>query len=173
MSHLASVSNERGLTLAEILIAVALLGLGLAALMAIVPVASYGVQDGNQTSTATFLAQQRLEEVRNAVWTATIDCVGVSPNATSAPVSPAGGCGPVAHGTFPDEPAVPGFAQYSRSVRVTDCATIAPPTTQCGLVPHAAMRLVTVSVTYQPMSAAGGSPTNTSVIVEWLVAQRL
>jgi hypothetical protein len=35
------------------------------------------------------------------------------------------------------------------------------------------MRLVTVTVTYRPISAAGVSNVNTSVIVEWLVAQRL
>src|SRR5678816_587426 len=107
--------DSRGLTLAEVLIAAAILALGLAALMSVVPVASYAVQDGNQTSTATFLGQQRLEQVRNATWNAITDCVGLSPNASSPPApSPAGTCGATAV-TFPDEATLSGFAQYART----------------------------------------------------------
>jgi hypothetical protein len=168
MSRLARLANERGITVAEVLIAAAILGLGLAALMGVVPVASYGIQDGNQTSTGTFLAQQRLEQVRAAAWTATSDCVGLSPDAASPPAPSGSTCGGATTPTFPDEAAVAGFAQYARSVRITDCGV-----TPCGLVTHAAMRLVTVTVTYRPLSAAGGSNANTSVTLEWLVAQRL
>ena len=172
MTSLASLRNDRGITLAEVLIAAAILSIGLAALMTVVPVASYGVQDGNQTSTATFLAQQRLEQVRNALWTNTAaggnDCVGLSANATSAPApSPADTCGATVV-TFPDEASVPGFVQYARTVRITDCNV-----TPCGTVTSPAMRLVMVTVTYRPLSAAGGSNSNTSVTLEWLVAQRL
>ena len=172
MTSLASLRNARGITLAEVLIAAAILSIGLAALMSVVPVASFAVQDGNQTSTATFLAQQRLEQVRNALWTNTaaggFDCIGLSPNATSPPApSPAGTCGATAV-TYPDEAAVAGFAQYARIVRITDCGV-----TPCGTITSPAMRLVTVTVTYRPMSAAGGSNSNTTVIFEWLVAQRL
>jgi prepilin-type N-terminal cleavage/methylation domain-containing protein len=160
--------SERGMTLAEVLIAAAILGLGLAALMSVVPVASYGVQDGNQTSTATFLAQQRLEQVRNALWDATSDCVGLSPNTTAPPApSPAGTCGATTV-TYADEATVSGFAQYARTVRITDCGV-----TACGSVTSSAMRLVSVTVTYRPLSAAGTSNSNTSVTLEWLVAQRL
>jgi prepilin-type N-terminal cleavage/methylation domain-containing protein len=168
MTYLASLRNDRGITLAEVLIAAAILSIGLAALMSVVPVASYGVQDGNQTSTATFLAQQRLEQVRNATWDAAGDCVGLSPNATSPPApSPGGTCGATAV-TYPDEATVPGFTQYARTVRITDCGV-----TPCGTVTSPAMRLVMVTVTYRPMSATGGSNSNTSVTLEWLVAQRL
>jgi len=168
MTSLASLRNDRGITLAEVLIAAAILSIGLAALMAVVPVASYAVQDGNQTSAATFLAQQRLEQVRNAAWTALIDCIGLSPNTTSPPApSPAGTCGATAV-TYPDEATVAGFAQYARTVRIRDCSV-----TPCDAVISAAMRLVTVTVTYRPMSAAGGSNSNTTVTLEWLVAQRL
>jgi type II secretory pathway pseudopilin PulG len=168
MTRRVWLRNELGITVAEVLIAAAILSVGLAALMSVVPVASYGVQDGGQTSTATFLAQQRLEQVRNAIWDATSDCVGLSPNATSAPApSPAGTCGATAV-TYPDEATVSGFTQYGRSVRITDCGV-----TACGAVTSSAMRLVTVTVTYRPLSAAGGSNSNTSVMIEWLVAQRL
>jgi type II secretory pathway pseudopilin PulG len=168
MSVPACLSDERGITLAEILIAIGILGVGLAALMGVVPVASYGIQDGNQTSTATFLAQQRLEQVRAAAWNASSDCVGLSPDAGSPPAPSGLTCGGATSVTFPDEAAVPSFGQYARSVRITDCGV-----TACGGVTHAAMRLVTVTVTYRPISAAGGSSADTSVTLEWLVAQRL
>jgi type II secretory pathway pseudopilin PulG len=168
MRLLTTLRNERGITVAEVLIAAAVLALGLAALMSVVPVASYGVQDGSQTSTATFLAQQRLEQIRNATWDAASDCVGLSPNATSPPApSPAGTCG-AALVTYADEATVSGFAQYGRTVRITDCGV-----TPCGAVTSSAMRLVTVTITYRPLSAAGGSNANTTVTLEWLVAQRL
>jgi Tfp pilus assembly protein PilV len=166
-----SLSNERGITVAEVLIAAAILAVGIAALMSVVPVASYGVQDGNQTSTATFLAQQRLEQVRSAAWTQPTDCVGLSANATSAPAPSGGACGGVAV-TFADEAAVQGFAQYARTVRITDCGVPANAAV-CGAITSAALRLVTVTVTYRPITAAGGSNANTSVTLEWLVAQRL
>ena len=160
--------DTRGLTLAEVLVAAAILALGLAALMSVVPVASYGIQDGNQTTTATFLGQQRLEQIRNATWDATTDCVGLSPNATSPPApSPAATCGATTV-TYPDEAAVTDFSQYARTVRITDCGV-----TPCGAVTSSAMRLVTVTVTYRPISAAGGSNSNTTVTLEWLIAQRL
>jgi type II secretory pathway pseudopilin PulG len=160
--------DQRGITVAEVLIAAAILALGLAALMSVVPVASYAVQDGNQTSTATFLGQQRLEQVRNATWDATTDCVGLSPNASSPPApSPAGTCGAIAV-TYTDEATLSGFAQYARTVRITDCGV-----TPCGAVTSSAMRLVTVTLTYRPLSAGGGSNSNTTVTLEWLIAQRL
>jgi type II secretory pathway pseudopilin PulG len=171
MSLPTRLSNERGITVAEVLIAAAILGIGLAALMSVVPVASYAVQDGNQTSTATFLAQQRLEQVRNAAWTQPTDCVGLSANPTSAPAPSGGACGGAAV-TFADEATVPGFTQYARSVRITDCGDAAN-VVECGTITSSALRLVRVTVTYRPISAAGGSNTNTSVILEWLVAQRL
>jgi hypothetical protein len=168
MTHFTTLRNDRGITVAEVLVAAGILALGLAALMSVVPVASYGVQDGNQTSTATFLAQQRLEEIRNATWNATTDCVGLSPNATSPPApSPAGTCGATAV-TYPDEATLSGFAQYARTVRITDCGV-----NPCGAVTSSTMRLVSVTVTYRPLSATGGSSSNTSLVIEWLVAQRL
>lgn len=177
MNLMTHLFNERGITVAEVLAAAGILGLGLAALLSVVPVASYAVQDGNQTSTATYLAQQRLEQVRNATWTATTtattDCVGVSAAPTAAPApSPAGTCGPGVLVTFPDEATLPGFAQYARSVRISDCSNVAN-FAACGNVTSSAVRLVTVTVTYRPTSAAGVSNANTSVILEWLIAQRL
>jgi type IV pilus assembly protein PilV len=174
--------NERGLTLAEILVAVAILGIGLVGLAVVVPIASYGVQEGSQLSTATFLAEQRLEQVRNAPWTATpaIDCVG---NGAGAPVVPAGaactnGTIVLAAGatTFADEANViwgnntsAGAVQggYSRRVRISDCSP-----TPCAGLTSTTMRQVTVTVTYRPLTSSGASPSNKTVSVQWLVSRK-
>src|SRR6266540_2492628 len=118
------VGNQLGMTLAEILIAITIIGVGLVALASAIPIAAYGIQEGNQLSTATFLANQRLEQIRNAQWTAVVppdaicpgvtalvsavDDLGVSPSPTAAPQS--GGVT-----TFPDENPLPApSAGYSR-----------------------------------------------------------
>jgi type II secretory pathway pseudopilin PulG len=168
------VSDQRGITVIEILFAAAIISIGLAGLLSVVPMATYGVQDGNQVSTATFLAQQRLELVRAATWDGATDCVGLSATPTSPPVpSPAGTCPAGAGATFPDEGAgaLPGFGQYARTVRITDCG-VAGNVAACGNVTNPALRLVTVTVTYRPISAAGQSSVNTSVRLEWIVTRR-
>jgi prepilin-type N-terminal cleavage/methylation domain-containing protein len=180
------ILNDRGLTLAEILVAVAIIGLALAGLAAVVPIASYGVQEGNQLSTATFLADQRIEQVRNATWTLSppADCVGVSPggaaptgaatsNTCDRPADGTTGLAACATGaacaTYPDEAAgVAGFTGYTRTTRVIDCGAGAG----CAGVVNVAMRAVRVTVTYRPLTSGGVSPANKTVTVDWLVAQR-
>ena len=147
------VTNQRGMTVAEVLVAVAIIGTGLVALSAAVPFAAYGIQEGNQLSTATFLANQRMEQVRNAPWqeSPAKDCLGVSAVATAAPVA-AAGCGAANTVTFPDEvPAPVPYANYNRTVRVTDC-NVAP---GCSGIVNADLRQVTVSVSYRPMTGIG------------------
>lgn len=155
--------DQRGMTLAEILVAVAVIGIGLAALAATVPLSAYGIQEGNQLSTATFLANARLEQVKAASWTEmpAVDNVGVSASATSAPQS--GGIT-----TFPDEnPMAAPYATYSRTVRVTDCSAGGP----CGVI-DANLRQIIVTVTYTPLTGRGQSATTKSAIVTMLVSRR-
>src|SRR5215467_7380079 len=150
-------ADATGMSLAEILVACAIVGIGLAGLLSVVPTASYGIQEGQQLSTATFLANQRLEEVRSATWTAmpVNDCLGKSDSLTVA-------------ATFPDEaPMAPPYAGYSRTVRIVDCS-VAP---GCGGVTDAKLRQVTVAVTYQASTAMGVGAAKTA-IVSMLMAQR-
>ena len=183
------LGNERGLTLAEILVAVAIIGLGLVGLAVVIPVSSYGVQEGNQLSTATFLAEQMIERARAAAWTydptTPVDCLGISAaNAAPVPTSvvdtsvnpPVGTvaatCNGAAATQFADEANVTGYTQYSRQVRVTDCFTASCAGVAAGTVPSRMMRRVGVTVTYRPISASGGSPTTKTVYLEWLVTQK-
>ena len=72
------MTSERGFTLAEVLVAAFLVAVGLAGLLASVPLGSFAVQEGKQVSTATFLANQKLEEVRHMPWKSlpANDCLG-------------------------------------------------------------------------------------------------
>jgi len=171
------VSSQRGMTLAEVIIAVAILSVGLVALSSAIPLAAYGIQEGNQLSTATFLANQRLEQVRNAQWqaqqpaapatavVAAIDRLGKSDPSTSAPVGDGGAT------TFADEsPMGAPYAGYTRTVRIIDCGTGAG----CDGAVYAHLRQATVTVSYRPMTGIGlGSPTSTkSVVVTMYMARR-
>jgi Tfp pilus assembly protein PilV len=168
------LSTECGMTLAEVLVALPIITIGLLALLSAIPISTYATQDGNQTSTATFLANQRLEQVRNAQWLATcpatVDNVGVSASSAVAPTS--GGTT-----TFADEaPVTAPYTAYTRRVRITDSVAS---TTVCDVATGAiagtyGIRTVTVTVTYQPLSATGSSAVSgaRSVAVSMQVAQR-
>lgn len=174
--------DQRGLTLVEVLAAVALIGIGLAGLLAVVPISSYGIQEGLQLSTATFLAQQRLEEIRNAPWTTTTpayDCIGVGPAAAPASntctrTTPTVCTSGAACVTFADETNVTGYTGYGRTVRVADCG-VAP---GCGAAPFtvtdANLKLVTVAVSYRPLTGvgAGSASGSKSISLHLLVAKR-
>jgi len=167
--------DERGLTLAEVVAAATIIGIGLVGLMIIVPVSSSGLSEGNQLSTATFLAEERLEHVKSAPWTSSPDndCVGIGPTAApTVPVAKSCTNGPttLAAGdvTFGDEPSVAApYTVYARTVRIHDCAA-AP----CTGITSAGMRQITVTISYRPLTAAGVAPSDKSVMLTMLVAQR-
>ena len=161
------VGSQRGMTIAEVLIASAIISTGMVALSAAIPLASYGLQEGNQLSTATFLATQRMEQMRNARWEAgppLADNLGISANGASAPVS-----GAVT--TFPDEASIgEPYAGYSRAVRIMDCGAGAG----CSAVVNADLRQVTVTVSYRPMTGVGVAPATStkSAVVTMYIAKR-
>jgi hypothetical protein len=184
---LAIAGNERGVTLAEILVATIVISVGLVGLAMVIPLSSYGVHEGNALSTATFLAEQRLEEVRNAAWTCpgagcdpTVappanDCLGLgsgsAPTSTTCDRDQPTVCNPgTSCTTWQDENAVTGYPAYRRNVRVIDCGT----GTGCAGVVDGSMRLVRVTVTYTPMSGVGGPGTSTgkSAVLEMIIARR-
>jgi prepilin-type N-terminal cleavage/methylation domain-containing protein len=171
------VLNQRGMTVVEVMVAVVILGVGLAALSSAIPFAAYGIQEGNQLSTATFLANQRMEQVRNAQWTACpvwpavtpVDNLGVSASATAAPQGDGGT-------TFPDETPLPApYGGYSRQVRITNSAGPATcPGPDFILTGTAGRRQVTVTVSYRPMTGIGVAATGTtkSAVLTMDIAQR-
>jgi hypothetical protein len=182
------LSAQCGLTLAEILIALTIITVGLVGLAAVVPISSYGLQEGNQVSTATFLAEQRMEQLKAASWTATpaADCLSTS-GTSSTTWSFAAGAAPAPGGTctpssFADETptgsttATPPtklsdpYGSYTRQVRIRPCDAAGA---GCGIA-DAALRLVTVRVSYSPLQAVGGVDPTASKFVEltMLLARR-
>ena len=161
------VQNQRGFTVAELLAASGVTGMALLALLQTIPIAAYGIREGSQQSTAVFLANERMEQAKNAQWTAVPleDTLGVSASATVAPVNAA------AVTTFPDEnPMAVPYAGYTRRVRISDC-NVAP---GCGGVQSPDMRQATVTVSYAPMTGVGGPAAGATkaAVVTLIISQK-
>ncbi len=176
----AGQRGDAGFTVAEVIASVAVITIALVSLSLLIPVSTFAVQQGKQQSTATFLAEQKLEQVRNLPWATSPvnDCLGVSATAAAAPTVPGGGsctlgATTVASGAplpwLADEAAgtIAGFGSYSRQTRVTDCGAVG-----CGGISDSGMRLVMVTVSYTPLTASGFAPTPQTVSLRMLVAQR-
>jgi prepilin-type N-terminal cleavage/methylation domain-containing protein len=180
-----TLSDQRGMTLAEVLVALPIITIGLLALLSAIPLSTYATKDGSQTSTATFLANQRLEQVRNAQWSAichvdpatlavgpgadVTDAVGVSASSTTAPKDSTNAV------TFADEsPMAAPYTAYSRQVRITDLVAAAPTCTPAGVMSGTGIRRVTVTVSYTPLSATGTNAVSgtRAVSVTMQVAQK-
>jgi prepilin-type N-terminal cleavage/methylation domain-containing protein len=161
--------GQDGLTLVEVLVAVGVVGVALGGLAVVIPVSSYGVQEGRHVSTATFLAEQMLERVQAAAWSDSpvIDCLGLSVGDT-APIPTGATCHGVTSTPFPDEAAgVGGHPQYRRRVRVTSCAT-----RPCAGTSTSVMRRVEVAVVHAPLAGMGTPPWDRAVRLERLVTQK-
>ena len=160
------IRSQAGMSLAEVLVASTVVGVGLSGLLSAVPLAGYGIHEGQSLSTATFLANERLEEVRNAQWTQSpvADSLGVSASSNAAPVAGLGV-------TFPDEaPMAAPYAGYTRTVRITDCG-VGP---GCGGIINSGMRQIVVSVSYTPVTGTGQAAAGTTkaATVGLIMAQR-
>jgi Tfp pilus assembly protein PilV len=147
------LSGERGLTLAEILPALALLSLGLIAMISLLPPAASGIREGEHRSRAIFLASQQLEHIRHGVGRSTPDTDPL----VFAPT------------TFPDEPmlAAPDTA-FSRSVRIVDCGQAQG----CSGVQSPGLRQVTVTVGYPGTAAEKAAALRGAVILTTYIGSR-
>src|SRR4026208_336746 len=115
MAMMKSFVDQRGMTLPEILAAVVVIMVALVALASAIPISAYGIQEGSQLTTATFLAHQPMEQVKQRQWSEAQDEVGFSASSTAAP--DIGGTT-----TFPDEnPVAAPYTQVTRPGRITRC----------------------------------------------------
>lgn len=158
-------ADQRGMTMAELLIALILTTIGLLGLAQVIQGSATLINQSNVKTKAVFLAQQRVEQVKNRVWWVgppAQDTLGVSPNATTAPSS------------FPDEAygSITGYSNHRRTVRIIDCG-VAP---GCGnpAIQSASLRQVTVSVFFRPFVPEGttSAPSEESTQVTTLIARR-
>ncbi len=156
------------MTVVEVLLAMAILSVGIVAFAAALPIGTGYIMQSNLDSTALFLAQQRLEEVRTAAWSSapSADCIGVSADAASAPVTGSWascpGAAPAGLVTYPDEVygTVAGYAGYRRTTRIIDCAA------GCAGVIDPNLRQITVSVSFRPAGTSGGLVTTQEQTVQ-------
>lgn len=177
--------DSAGLTVVEVLIAVGVITVGLVALIAAMPLGISLIGESNRKTTATFLAQQRMEQMKNARWT-------VAPPDT---LGGAGSNGTAAVAQWADQPydtivvpdtqpyanvcmptAQPGFACYPgfrREVRIADCSVVACSGIAVGAVGANTMRQVTVTVFFRPLAGTGmAQAAEESVQFVTLIAKR-
>lgn len=135
----------QGLTLVEVLAALAILSIGLVSMLSLLPLAASGVQQGAHRSGAIFLASERLEQVKHAVGLAEQGQDALSEAAVR----------------FPDEPALRApHEAFSRIVRVRDCGEA----TGCAGVNAPGVRQISVTVTY-PISTGQVSGTGRGTVL--------
>jgi prepilin-type N-terminal cleavage/methylation domain-containing protein len=173
--------GDAGFTLPEVLLAAFIISVAFVTLLSVIPYSTAAVQSGNQMSTATFLADQKLEEAKHVPWISSPDndCLGYSVGNNAPTVSPGKTCTlggvvmnpgqPLPWAVDQSETAIPNFNGYSRNVRIVDCGAGAG----CSGIVDAALRQVTVSVTYSPgVSTSSTATSPKTVSVSMLIAQR-
>ena len=135
--------EESGFTLVEILVAMAILMIGLVAVMQWFPLGTAGVETGRRQSTGVFLAEQRIEQIK--AWS-------LPGGPGFATIVNGGAC--CANDAFG---AIPGYPEYQRTVTISPGPT---PTTQ----------LVRVQVQYRRLTAQGVLSSGTQVDIATLIA---
>ena len=155
--------EHRGMTVAEVIVALSIITVGLLGLMAAMPLSTSNVTESNLKTTAAFLAQQRLEQIKNAQWTSSTDTLGGAnsngfeavaqwPDEPDDSIAFPGGpnCGP----TDPS-----GSCRFRRQVRIRDCSVVQvvsqinPPSNNCPA--SATIRQVTTTVFFTPITGPG------------------
>jgi prepilin-type N-terminal cleavage/methylation domain-containing protein len=179
------LDDQRGMTVAEILVALVIISVGLVGLASVLPISSYGIQQGNQLSTATFLAEQRLEQIKGLAWTASpnVDCLGASSNwsfggggatptipYTNPPGATCGSVPSLNDETPTSNPLPSPYGNYTRQVRIRDCSAAG---SGCGVSDNR-IRMVTVQVSFIPLQGVGGVALTQpqSIQLTTLMAQR-
>jgi prepilin-type N-terminal cleavage/methylation domain-containing protein len=136
--------DERGMTLVEIVVAVAVITIGLIAIATGMQLATAGVAQGQQQTTAAFLAEQHLEDIK-AFALSTAAAQGWT-NVTSANFPAAEAYGTIA-----------GFTTYRRETDIT--------------TPTATTKRVTVRVYWRGVGV-GNSNAERNVTVSTVLASR-
>ena len=175
---LSALRDPRGITLAEVIIASGIILVGLVALIAAMPLGTSLIGESSRKTTATFLAQQRMERIKNAQWctacgspaSPTVDVLG---GATSP--------GTAAVAEWPDEEynIILGYPRFRREVRIADCKLVDPSNpgnSVCGMAAASVLdtlRQVTVTVFFFPLAGTGqGGATEETVQLVTLITRK-
>jgi prepilin-type N-terminal cleavage/methylation domain-containing protein len=171
-TNVSNLTNERGFTLVEVLVATFIIVVGLVALASGFQFATSGVATGRGETVASFLAEQRLEQLKaiamtnyygSPAWTGTLTLQGGSTTTEFCQTSNIGSTG-----TNCQASAIAGTASYVRVTRITDNRG----GTGCtGTAPLVCKR-IWVNVTYRPVTNRGDLSQNRAVDVYAVVAPR-
>jgi type II secretory pathway pseudopilin PulG len=142
------------MTVVEVMVATTIIMIGLVAVIAVMPLGTSLIGQANRKTVGTFLAQQRMEQVKSAAlrWTPGTDTLGGKNSNGTAAVA-----------EWPDEPygSDPSNPRYRRQVRIVDCSVVS-----CsGIAPTAAantLRQVTVTVAFFPLAGTGQTSAGTA-----------
>jgi prepilin-type N-terminal cleavage/methylation domain-containing protein len=145
--------EESGFTLVELLVAVAILMLGLVAVMQWFPLGTAGVETGRRQSTGVFLAEQKVEQIK--AWS-----LSTAANQGFTTVAAGGTCFTDPNGPCRNDAlnAIPGYPEYSRTVTIANG-------------PTATTRLVRVQVQYRRVTDRGTLTGGQQVDIATLIAQ--
>ena len=169
------LTNERGFTLVEVLVATFIIVVGLVALASGFQFATSGVATGRGETVASFLAEQRLEQLKSVAmtnyygppagpaWTGTLPLQGGSTTTEYCQTSDIG-----ATGTNCQPTAISGTASYVRVTRITDN----PGGTGCTGTSPLVCKRIWVNVTYRPVTNRGDVSQTRAVDVYAVVAPR-
>jgi prepilin-type N-terminal cleavage/methylation domain-containing protein len=138
------IFNQRGMTIVEVLIAVFVITIGLVAVATGMQLATSGVAVGQQQTTAAFLAEQRLEDVKAFLVSSSSSQGFANINTTN----------------FPDEAysGITGYPSYRRTMTITS--------------PSATTKRVTVSVFWFPVGVSRTTNAERDVTVSVLLSSR-
>jgi prepilin-type N-terminal cleavage/methylation domain-containing protein len=152
-SRLTSRRGEAGFTLAEILVACAVISVGLIAVATGFGIGVDGVEAGRQQSTALFLAEQRIEQAK---------ALAADPsNPNLAALTSANLPATEAYGSISGAPST-----YRRTTTITTDLT------GTGALAPAAGKRVDVNVFYKPVTGRGVLTTERSVSLSVFFANR-
>ena len=139
------ITNERGMTLVEVMVAVAIITVGLTAIATGMHLATAGINQGQQETTAAFLAEQRLEDIKAFALSTAAGQGFANVNAANFPAE--------AYGTIAG-----GYGGYRRTTTVTN--------------PSATITVVVVRVFYMPVGVSHVTNNEREVAVSTVLRER-
>jgi type II secretory pathway pseudopilin PulG len=164
--------DTAGMTVAEVVIALAVITVGLLALVSTMPLSTSAIAGSNLKTTAAFLAQQRLEQIKNAQWDAGVDTLHGAGSNGDAAVDPwlDEGYNTIVIASGPSNANYP---RFRRAVRIADCSVVSCSGIPTGTVSANTLRQVTVTVSFRPLTGPGTvSAGEESVQVVTLITRR-
>lgn len=139
------ITDDRGMTLVEVLVAVAIITIGLTAIATGMVLGTSGINQGLQETTASFLGEQKIEDIKALALSAAVAQGFANVTAANFPAED--------YGTIAG-----GYNGYRRTTTITN--------------PSATMKVVIVNVFYKPVGVSRTTNTERQVALTTVLRQR-